>query len=70
MHTTGLLRCQGPQKDKKGQKMLKALAKATETTTPEPKKGPMSQKFHLTKNFILQKIDESLKDSLVKHLQL
>ena len=66
MHTTGLLRCQGPQKDKKDQKMLKA----TETTTPEPKEGPMSQKFHLTKNFILQKIDESLKDSLVKHLQL
>jgi len=38
-----LLRCQGPQKDKKGQKMLKALAKTTETTTPEPKKGPVSQ---------------------------
>ena len=32
--------------------MLKALAKATETTTSKPKKGPVSQKISLDKELM------------------
>jgi len=40
------------KKIKKGQKMLKALLKATETTTPEPKRGPVSQRVSSDKKLM------------------